>query len=60
MQTLALVTAKGGSGKTTLAASMGVAAMQAGERVYLVILDPQGSLLNWESAGRKRTLRWTG
>jgi chromosome partitioning protein len=47
VQTLALVTAKGGSGKTTLVASIGVAAMQAGERVYLVDLDPQGSLLSW-------------
>lgn len=47
MKTLALMTQKGGTGKTTLAASLAVAAQEAGEQVYLIDLDPQGSLTSW-------------
>lgn len=47
MKILAFVTAKGGTGKSTLAASVGVAAAEAGERVFLIDLDPQGSLASW-------------
>ena len=47
MKTIALVTQKGGTGKTTLAASLAVAAQEAGERVFLIDLDPQGSLTSW-------------
>jgi len=47
MRTLAFVTQKGGSGKSTLASSLAVAAMQAGERVYMLDMDPQGSLTSW-------------
>jgi chromosome partitioning protein len=47
MQTVALVTQKGGAGKTTLAASLAVAALEAGERVVALDLDPQGSLTAW-------------
>jgi chromosome partitioning protein len=47
MKTIAFLTQKGGTGKTTLAASVGVAAHEAGERVFLVDLDPQGSLASW-------------
>jgi chromosome partitioning protein len=47
MQTIALVGQKGGSGKTTLAASLAVAASQAGETVVALDLDPQGSLAAW-------------
>ena len=47
MKVIAFLTQKGGTGKTTLAASVGVAAQQAGERVFLVDLDPQGSLASW-------------
>ncbi|MBV9136837.1 MAG: AAA family ATPase, partial [Hyphomicrobiales bacterium] len=36
MRTIAFVTQKGGSGKSTLATSLAVAAMQAGERVYML------------------------
>jgi chromosome partitioning protein len=52
MRTIALVTAKGGSGKSTLTAGIGVAAHEAGEKVYLIDLDPQQSLLRW--AGRRQ------
>lgn len=47
MKALALMTQKGGAGKTTLAASLGVAAQEAGERVFLIDMDPQGSLKSW-------------
>ena len=38
---------KGGAGKTTLAAHLAVAWQQAGQRVALVDIDPQGSLTRW-------------
>lgn len=47
MKVIAFMTQKGGTGKTTLAASIGVAAQEAGERVFLIDLDPQGSLASW-------------
>lgn len=47
MRTLTLTVQKGGSGKTTLAASLAVAAAQAGEKVIALDLDPQGSLAAW-------------
>ena len=50
MRTLAFVTQKGGSGKSTLASSVAVAAFEQGERVILIDLDPQGTLVNWAKA----------
>jgi chromosome partitioning protein len=47
MRTVVFASAKGGVGKSTLAASLGVAALQAGERPYLIDMDPQGSLFAW-------------
>jgi len=47
MRTIAFLTQKGGTGKTTLAASLAVAAAQAGERVIALDLDPQASLARW-------------
>lgn len=47
MRIIALVTQKGGTGKSTLAASLAVAAGDAGERVAVLDLDPQLSLMNW-------------
>lgn len=47
MKTIALVTQKGGAGKTTLAAAIAVAATEAGESVIALDLDPQGSLAAW-------------
>lgn len=47
MKVLSLVTQKGGSGKSTLAACLAVAAEAAGERVFLLELDPQGTLFRW-------------
>ena len=47
MRVIAFVTQKGGSGKSTLASSMAVAAMEAGERVFVFDMDPQRSLVKW-------------
>lgn len=47
MRTITLVTQKGGAGKTTIAASLAVAAAAAGENVVALDLDPQGSLAGW-------------
>lgn len=47
MKVIAFVTQKGGAGKSTLAACLAVAAESAGEKVFLLDLDPQGSLASW-------------
>ncbi len=47
MRTIALVTRKGGAGKSTLAASIAAAAKDAREAVVCIDLDPQQSLTNW-------------
>ena len=50
MRTIAFVTQKGGSGKSTLASSLAVAAHEAGERVFIIDMDPQASLVKWSKA----------
>jgi chromosome partitioning protein len=47
MRTIAFVTQKGGSGKSTLTSSLAVAAHEAGERVFVIDMDPQRSLVKW-------------
>lgn len=47
MRVVTLVTQKGGTGKSTLATSLAVAAMQSGETVVAFDLDPQGTLVAW-------------
>jgi chromosome partitioning protein len=44
---LALLAQKGGSGKTTLAVHVAVAAQADGERVVILDTDPQGSAATW-------------
>ena len=47
MRTIAFVSQKGGSGKSTIASSVAVAAHQMDEKVCVIDMDPQGSLTNW-------------
>lgn len=47
MRVLSLVTQKGGTGKSALAVSLAVVAEQAGERVCILDLDPQGTSASW-------------
>ncbi|MBR1130010.1 ParA family protein [Bradyrhizobium iriomotense] len=47
MHVLALVTQKGGSGKSTLSVGLAVAAMQRAERVALIEADAQGTISKW-------------
>ena len=47
MRTIAFVTQKGGAGKSTLASNLAVVAKLAGEKVFIVDLDPLRSLVKW-------------
>lgn len=47
MRVVALVTQKGGTGKTTLACCLAVAAMEAGLRVAVLDADPQATADAW-------------
>lgn len=57
MHAIAFVTQKGGAGKSTLAACLAVAAQEAGEKVFLIDMDPQKSLLSW---GQNRSAETPG
>lgn len=64
MHIITLTTQKGGAGKTTLATALAVAAQEAGEKVVMIDLDPQRSLLTWAEARADDTphveaFRWT-
>ncbi|RXH24377.1 chromosome partitioning protein ParA [Bradyrhizobium nanningense] len=48
MYVLALVTQKGGSGKSTLSVGLAVASMQRAERVALIEADAQGTISKWK------------
>ena len=50
MRTIAFLSQKGGSGKTTLAVHTAVAAEESGEKVFLIDTDPQGSAQAWSQA----------
>ena len=47
MKTLAILSRKGGAGKTTLALHLAVQAVAGGRRVALVDMDPQRSAADW-------------
>ena len=48
MKTIAILSRKGGAGKTTLAVHLSVAAEQAGHTTALIDLDPQESAMMWK------------
>ncbi len=47
MKTIAIVSQKGGSGKTTLALHLAVASAAEGRNTAIIDLDPQASSANW-------------
>ena len=47
MTTVAVISQKGGSGKTTLTIHLAVATARAGSNVAVIDLDPQASAANW-------------
>lgn len=50
MHVISFVTQKGGSGKSTTAASVAVAAFQQGRHVFILELDRQGTLSDWNES----------
>lgn len=55
MKTLAFLSQKGGSGKTTLAVHTAVAAQEDGEQVVIVDTDPQQSAAAWSRSRQAET-----
>ena len=55
MQTIALISQKGGAGKTTLAIALAVTAERAGLSSVLVDLDPQASAAQWSDLRKAET-----
>ena len=55
MKTLAILSRKGGTGKTTIAVHLSVAAAQAGYTTALVDLDPQASAVSWSDKREAET-----
>jgi chromosome partitioning protein len=55
MRILGMLSRKGGSGKTTLAAHLAVLAQEAGRRTLLLDLDPQHSAADWWRAREAET-----
>jgi chromosome partitioning protein len=47
MRTIAIISQKGGAGKTTLSVYLATAAVQAGHTAAIIDLDPQGTAASW-------------
>src|SRR6185312_12501071 len=56
MRTIALISQKGGSGKTTTLLNLAVAAQQAGYSVLIVDLDLQASSTDWHKVRADKSL----
>ena len=55
MKIIAILSGKGGAGKTTLAVHLGVAAENAGHTTAIIDLDPQASALTWKDNRESET-----
>ena len=55
MLTIALISQKGGSGKTTLAINLAVAGERAGKAAAIIDLDPQASAAAWADSREPET-----
>lgn len=55
MQTVAILSQKGGTGKTTLTLHLAVAAERAGQTAAVIDLDPQASASGWSDARQSET-----
>ena len=55
MKTIAILSQKGGSGKTTLAINLAVAAERCGKAVAVIDLDPQASATSWKDSRETET-----
>jgi chromosome partitioning protein len=55
MKTVAMISQKGGSGKTTVAVHLAVCAELAGKRSAIIDLDPQASALEWGNRRQAET-----
>jgi chromosome partitioning protein len=53
MQTIGVLSQKGGAGKTTLSVHLAVAAQQEGYRVAIIDLDPQATARKWGDKRQK-------
>ncbi len=51
MKTVAILSRKGGTGKTTIATNLAIAAEKAGHTTALIDLDPQASAAKWGDSG---------
>ena len=56
MKTIALLSQKGGAGKSTIATHLAICAMRAGKAVAIFDIDPQGSALSWASRRKSQDL----
>jgi chromosome partitioning protein len=55
MHTVALLSQKGGTGKTTLSLHLAVAAEKAGQQAVVIDLDPQASSAAWKDSRKDET-----